>query len=73
MKIWERKVRDILNALLDKYAEKDIKNIKDLGVLRVKPLRDIGTPIEIINLFESIDNFLEAVGEMETQLYVAED
>ena len=41
-------------------------------VLRVKQLRDIGTPIEIINFFGSKDNFLEAVGEMETQLYLAE-
>jgi predicted CoA-binding protein len=35
-------------------------------------LRDIGTPIEIINLFRRKDNFLEAVGKIETQLYLAE-
>ncbi|HII91198.1 MAG TPA: hypothetical protein HA262_03265 [Methanosarcina sp.] len=58
--------------MLDKYAYKGIRNIEDLDVLRVKPLRDIGTPIEIINLFRRKDNFLEAVGKIETQLYLAE-
>ncbi|HWQ48007.1 MAG TPA: type I restriction-modification enzyme R subunit C-terminal domain-containing protein [Methanosarcina sp.] len=66
------KTRAVLDALLNKYADKSIRNIEDLDVLRVKPLRDVGTPIEIINLFGSKDNFLEAVGEMETQLYLAE-
>ncbi|UGV41413.1 DEAD/DEAH box helicase family protein [Methanococcoides orientis] len=66
------RARDVLDALLDKYADEGIKNLEDLDILRVKPLSDIGTPIEIIKLFGNKENFLEAVEEMETQLYLAE-
>jgi type I restriction enzyme R subunit len=66
------KVRAVLDALLDKYADEGIRNLEDLDVLKVKPLSDIGTPIEIIKLFGNKNKFLEAVEEMETQLYLAE-
>ncbi|MDR6223456.1 EcoAI/FtnUII family type I restriction enzme subunit R [Methanococcoides alaskense] len=66
------KARNVLDALLNKYADEGIRNLEDLDILRVKPLSDIGTPIEIIKLFGNKEKFLEAVEEMETQLYLAE-
>ncbi|MBQ0052447.1 MAG: restriction endonuclease, partial [Treponema sp.] len=36
--------RNVLNALLDKYAETGIENIEDMKVLTVEPLKDLGTP-----------------------------
>ncbi|WP_340820128.1 DEAD/DEAH box helicase family protein [Methanolobus sp. WCC4] len=64
--------RAVLNALLDKYADEGIRNLEDMDVLRVKPLNDLGTPMGIIKLFGGKQNFIDAVSEMETQLYMAE-
>ncbi|MBP1909681.1 EcoAI/FtnUII family type I restriction enzme subunit R [Methanolobus bombayensis] len=64
--------RAVLDALLDKYADEGIRNLEDMDVLRVKPLNDLGTPMEIVKLFGGKQNFIDAVSEMETQLYMAE-
>ncbi|WP_407283261.1 DEAD/DEAH box helicase family protein [Methanolobus sp. WCC1] len=66
------KARAVLNALLDKYADEGIRNLEDMDVLRVKPLNELGTPIEIVKLFGGKQKFFEAVADMETQLYMAE-
>lgn len=62
--------RKVLEALLDKYAEEGIENIESMEVLQVKPLSDIGSAIEIVNgIFGSRAKYLEAVKELEKQLY----
>lgn len=60
----------VLNALLDKYADTDIKTIENLKVLRNKPFDNIGTPIEIINdAFGSKAKYEEAIQDLEEQLF----
>lgn len=66
------KARAVLDALLDKYADEGIRNLEDIDILRVKPLSELGTPMEIIKLFGGKQSFIEAVSEIETQLYLAE-
>ena len=66
------KARAVLNALLDKYADEGIRNLENIDILRVKPLSELGTPMEIIKLFGGKQKFIEAVSEIETQLYMAE-
>jgi type I restriction enzyme R subunit len=61
--------KKVLEALLDKYADEGIANIESFEVLRVKPFDEIGSPIEIINEFGSKENYLEAVRELENELY----
>lgn len=61
--------RQILEALLDKYATLGVENIEDLSVLRVDPFDKMGTPVEIINAFGGRDAYLNAVKELEEQLY----
>ena len=61
--------RKVLEVLLDKYADEGITNIESLDVLRVRPLTDFGSPIEIINQFGSKAQYLEAVKELENELY----
>jgi type I restriction enzyme R subunit len=63
--------RNVLDALLNKYADEGIENIESMDVLRVKPINQFGTPLEIINIFGGKDKYLEAVKGMETQLYMA--
>jgi type I restriction enzyme R subunit len=63
------KARDVLNALLDKYASEGIENIEELSVLKVDPFNNLGTPGEIIKLFGNKENYLIAIRELEQELY----
>lgn len=65
------KTRIVLNALLDKYADEGIENIEDINVLRVQPISNLGTPVEIIQLFGSKQKYLAALEELKTELYMA--
>jgi type I restriction enzyme, R subunit len=65
------KARAVLEALLDKYADEGIGPIEDIGVLRVQPLNQLGTPVEIIRLFGGRDQYVAAVRELESELYAA--
>ncbi len=38
------KARNVIEALLDKYADEGIENIEDLAILRIEPFNQIGTP-----------------------------
>lgn len=61
--------RKVLESLLDKYADEGVENIESMEILRVKPLTDFGSPIEIIQEFGSKVAYLEAVKELEMELY----
>ncbi|MBD3288279.1 DEAD/DEAH box helicase, partial [candidate division KSB1 bacterium] len=63
------KARNVITALLDKYATEGIENIEDLAVLRIEPFNEIGTPAEIIKLFGGKNGYLEMIKELETQIY----
>ncbi len=61
--------RKVLEALLDKYADEGITNIESIEVLRVNPFDEFGSPLEIINQFGSKEKYLDAVKELEFELY----
>jgi len=61
--------RKVLETLLDKYADEGVENIESIEVLRVKPFDQYGSPIEIINEFGSKQKYLNAVRELENELY----
>ena len=61
--------RKVLEALLDKYADEGISNIEDIKVLSVQPLTEFGSPVQIIKEFGSKDKYLQAVRELENELY----
>lgn len=61
--------RKVLETLLDKYADEGIENIESMEVLKVKPLDEFGSPIEIIREFENKDGYIQAVKDLETELY----
>lgn len=63
------KAREVLNALLDKYASEGIENIEELSVLKLEPFANLGTPAEIIKLFGSKEDYLIAIRELEQELY----
>ena len=65
------KARTVLNALLDKYAENGIENIEDMKILTVEPLKELGTPTELVGLFGGKPQYLAAIRELEAEIYSA--
>lgn len=63
--------KKVLEALLDKYADEGITNIESIEVLRVNPFDSFGSPTEIISEFGSKEAYLQAVRELEIELYKA--
>jgi type I restriction enzyme, R subunit len=64
--------RQVLEALLDKYADEGIENIESLDVLNVIPFTEFGSRVEIVrNIFGGREKYLQAVKELETELYKA--
>jgi type I restriction enzyme, R subunit len=61
--------RAVLDALLQKFADEGVVPADDLGVLRVRPLSEIGTVVEIVNRFGGRDGYVAAVHELEDALY----
>ena len=63
--------RKVLEALLDKYADEGIENIEDMKVLQLNPLNQFGSPVEIINIFGGKKQYLQALTELEQEIYKA--
>ena len=61
--------RKVLENLLDKYADEGIDDIESIEVLKVKPFTEIGSPIEIVRTFGNKEAYMEAVKELEDELY----
>ncbi len=61
--------RKVLESLLDKYADEGVTNIESMDILKVKPLTDFGSPMEIIKQFGSKAKYIEAVKDLEIELY----
>jgi type I restriction enzyme R subunit len=61
--------RKVLETLLDKYADQGISNLESMDILKVKPLTDYGSALEILAYFGGKVKYLEAVKELEQELY----
>ncbi|AUI88535.1 DEAD/DEAH box helicase [Vibrio azureus] len=62
--------QQVLNNLLEKYADEGVQEIENIHVLKVKPFDAMGRPIEIIKKgFGGKPQYLEAVNELEAAIY----
>ena len=62
----------VLNALLDKYADAGVEEIESLNVLKVKPLDQLGSPMEIVREgFGSKQDYQQAISDLENEIYWA--
>ena len=62
----------VLNALLDKYADAGVEEIESLNVLKVKPLDQLGSPMEIVREgFGSKKEYQQAISDLENEIYWA--
>ncbi|MCB9046559.1 MAG: DEAD/DEAH box helicase family protein [Chitinophagales bacterium] len=61
--------RNVLEALLDKYADEGVTTLENTQVLALDPLTDYGSPREIIELFGGMDAYQKAIHDLENELY----
>lgn len=59
----------VLNSLLDKYEQEGIVSIEQGSVLKVRPLNEMGSPVELVRAFGKQKDFEKAVKELERQIY----
>ncbi len=63
------KAVEIINTLLDKYADEGIENIETIQVLQLPDFKQFGSPVEIIKEFGGKSNYLHVITEIEQQIY----
>jgi len=63
--------RQVLEALLDKYADTGIETLESMNVLQLDPISQLGTPIELVKAFGGKDSYMHAVKDLETLIYLA--
>lgn len=66
---YSEKAREVLEALLDKYADEGLQHLEDIDILSVQPFSQYGSPVEIIHEFGGRDQYLEAVESLEKEIY----
>ena len=63
------KAQAVLTALVEKYADEGIEQIEETQILTIKPLSDLGTPMELISAFGGSEKYREALRKLENELY----
>lgn len=67
---YEGRAREVVEALLDKYADQGSIAIDDIGDLEVSPFTEIGTPYEIVNdIFGGREQYFVTLKELQEKLY----
>jgi len=61
--------RKVLEGLLEKYADTGIENIEDIKILSIDPFNRIGSPIELVSAFGGKQAYIDALQELENNLY----
>ncbi len=61
--------RQVLEALLDKYADTGLTNIEDIKILQLDPFSKLGSPIELVKAFGGKAGYTQAVADLEKSLY----
>ncbi|KJS08444.1 MAG: restriction endonuclease [Gammaproteobacteria bacterium BRH_c0] len=61
--------RQVLEALLDKYANTGIEPIEDIKILQLHPFNQLGAPLELVRAFGGKAGYEKALQELEENLY----
>ena len=61
--------REVLEALLDRYMNTGVYEIEKTEILMLDPFRQYGKPIKIAQAFGGKDGYLQAVKELEDEIY----
>lgn len=61
--------KQVLETLLDKYADNGILELENNNILELSPFDKIGTPPKIIKYFGGMPGFMNALNGLKTELY----
>lgn len=61
--------REVIEALLDKYAKDGVREIEKTEVLKLDPFCRLGNPARIAKLFGGKDGYKKTIRELENELY----
>lgn len=63
--------QNILKDLLEKYSDNNELELTDTKILQLKPFEEYGSPMEIVKVFGGKEKYIEAVEELEDELYAS--
>lgn len=66
---YSAKAQVVLSNLLDKYADDGLLTIESVEVLKLKPINELGTPVELIKAFGGKPQYELAIKELELEIY----
>jgi len=61
--------RSVLEKLLDRYKDEGIINLEDTKTLELDDFKEFGSPLKIVKLFGNKKKYIDAVKELEKQIY----
>jgi type I restriction enzyme R subunit len=68
---YEGVARDVLSALLEKYADNGVADLEQAGILKNDPFRRIGSMDKIFTAFGGQQGYFKAVKDLQDQIYAA--
>ena len=66
---YSEQAREILSALLDKYMDSGVYELEKMDVLKLDPINKYGAPARIVGFFGGKQGYLDAVHDLEIELY----
>ena len=60
----------VLEGLLEKYKDEGLKDLEKTEILELNPFNKIGSPLKLVKAFGNKKRYLEAVKELEQEIYV---
>ncbi len=64
--------REVLEALLEKYMNTGVYEIERAEILKLDPFRQYGSPVRIAKYFGGKQGYIQAVRELEKEIYLNE-
>jgi type I restriction enzyme, R subunit len=61
--------RSVISALLDKYSDDGLLDLENPEIIRLDPLRKLGSPVEIIRSFGGKSSYDDAIHSLTNELY----
>lgn len=61
--------QNVLERLLERYMNEGIKNLEKTEILELDDFKEFGSPLKIVKLFGNKKKYIEAVRELEKEIY----
>ena len=66
---YSQEAQAVLKNLLNRYADNGIEELESLDSLELPPINQLGTPLQIVELFGGVEEYKEAIRELEKEIY----